>query len=105
MKTPITIVTRLIVALFIATSIEAINFWLVVSNFYSDNWFLALFFPLSVGMIAFGTTIYFLTSGIIWKRVLTTLFGGLALTFVWLFIFVMVTSKIMGWGTLITIKE
>jgi hypothetical protein len=105
MKTPIAIVTRLIVALIVATSIEAINFWLVVSNYYSGNWFLALYFPLSVGMVVFGTTIYFLTSGIKWKRVLITLFSGSALTFVWLFIFAMVASKIMGWGTLITIKE
>jgi hypothetical protein len=106
MKTYVTISIKLAIAIVVVSTIQAINGWLIYRGFYSGNWFLALDFPLCLGMTVFGITIYFLTKGVFWKRLLITLSGGLILTMVCFFVFIMATILITGvGGELVTTKS
>jgi len=99
------ILARLAIAIVGVSAIEVINLRLVWMGFYT-GWFPAFYFPVILGMAVFGITIYFLTKGAIWKRLLITLFGDLILTAVWFFIVIMATILITGvGGELITIKS
>jgi hypothetical protein len=99
------ILSKLAIATVVVSAIEVINLRLVWIGFYT-GWFPALYFPVALGMAGFGITIYFLTKGVLWKRLLITLFGDLILTAVWFFIVIMATILITGvGGELITIKS
>ncbi|MEO5803685.1 MAG: hypothetical protein ABIR24_09145 [Verrucomicrobiota bacterium] len=100
------IVLKLGIALVSVSTIEAINLRLLFLHFYSGDWFLALYFPLFLGMTVFGITIYFLTKGILWKRLLITLCTGLGLTLIWFFVFMLAFMRITGvGGTLLDIQN
>jgi hypothetical protein len=97
---------RLALATIVVSTMQALNGWSIYKGFYSGNWFLALYFPLILAMTIFGITIYFLTKGILWRRLLITLLGGLILTAVWLFVFMMAAILITGvGGELVTVKS
>jgi hypothetical protein len=104
-KEHVLILAKLVIATVAVSAIETINLHLVYMGFYT-GWFPALYFPVMLGIAIFGITIYFLTKGVFWKRLLITLFGGLILTSAWLFIFIMATILITGvGGELISIKS
>ena len=86
------------IALFTASAIEAVNLRLMYSDFYAGNWFLVLYFPLLLGTVIFGMTVYSLTEGIPHKRLAVALIGGITLSVLWLFVFALVVMRITGLG-------
>jgi hypothetical protein len=99
------ILAKLTLAMLIASAFEAINFRLVYTGFYSGNWFLALYFPILLGMSVFGITIYFCTNGTVWKRWLLTLIGGVVMTFFWLAAFAIISGRISHWTDVVFIQN
>jgi hypothetical protein len=104
-KEHVLILAKLAIATVAVSATGTINLHLVYMGFYT-GWFPALYFPVMLGIAIFGITIYFLTKGSLWKRLLITLFGSLILTAIWFFVFMMATILITGvGGELITIKS
>ena len=104
-KEHVVISTKIAIAVIIVSAIETINLRLIFLNFYSGNLFLVVYFPLFLGMTVFGITFYFLTRGVLWKRLLTTFCDGLVFTFIWFVIYAEALMNIMGWGTLMTVEK
>lgn len=90
----LSVFTKLLVAVLLATGLELINFLLLYHGYLSGSWFVALYFPIMLGLSIFGIMLYFSTTGPVWKRCVIAMAGGLTMTFFWLLAFALISGRI-----------
>ena len=103
MQRPVIISLKLTGALLLVSGIEIINLHFIYLGLIA-GWFPALYFPILLGLTIWGITIYFCVNGVVWKRLLAAVFGGLLATFLWLLAFVLISGRIMHWTDVVWVQ-
>ena len=89
----------------IVSTIETVILYFLRYGVLQSSWFLALYFPILLGLLVFTTTSYLVVPAIKNRRMLRAFGGGAVLTLLWFAVFMFFVMVITKWGgTLVTVK-
>jgi len=89
----------------LVSTIETAILYFLRCGVLQGSWFLALYFPILLGLVVFTTTSYLVVPAIKKRRLLRAFGGGAGLTLLWFAVFMFFVMVITKWGgTLVTVK-
>jgi hypothetical protein len=89
----------------IVSTIETVILYFLRCGVLQSGWFLALYFPISLGFVVFTATSYLIMPAIKSRRMLRAIGIGAGLTLLWFAVFMFFVMAITKWGgTLLTVE-